>query len=85
MTMSSHFDAVSRNSIVDELIILRSKLVQALLNDVIAIQILNQCDNRKAESNDDGMDLDVAFRVSLSRPVSDIREHPIGLYVPVCE
>lgn len=76
MSVGSHFNAVSCDSIVDKLVILRRELVQALLDDVIAVQILDQDNNGEAKSNDDGVDLDVAFRVSLPRHVSEIREYP---------
>lgn len=73
MTMRSNLHAICRHCVINELIILRRELVQALLNDVIAIQILNQNDNGEAECNNNGMDLGVAFGVSLPRPVSDIK------------
>jgi len=41
MTMSSHIDTVGSNRIEDELGIGRGELIQALLNDVIAVQVLN--------------------------------------------
>ena len=79
MTVSSHFNTVSRNSIVDELIIFGSEFVQTFLDNMVSVQILNQDNNREAKSNDDGVDLDVAFWVSLPRPVSVIREDPIRI------
>lgn len=79
MTVSSHFNTVSRNSIVDELVIFGSEFVQTFLDNMVSVQILNQDNNREAKSNDDGVDLDVAFWVSLPRPVSVIREDPIRI------
>lgn len=57
MAMSSHINTVGSDSIEDELGIGRSKLVETLLDDVIAIQVLNKLDNTVAECSDDGLDL----------------------------
>lgn len=66
--MGSNFDAVSGDSVVDELVILWRKLVEALLDDVVAIQVLDQDDDMQAESDDDGMDLDKVKLVKTIRP-----------------
>ena len=48
------------------LVIFGSKLVQALLNDMIAIQILDKHYNMKAQSKNDRMYLSIVFEVSLA-------------------
>lgn len=69
MAVSCNFDTVGCNSIVNELdrmsekamrdrgatdlIVLGSQLVQALLNDMVAVQILDQGYNMKTEREDD--------------------------------
>jgi hypothetical protein len=42
---------------VSYLVILRNELVQALLDDMVAVQVLDEHDNVKAESDDDGVNL----------------------------
>ena len=79
VTMSCDFDAVGGYGSVDELVIFGSEFVQTFLDNMVSVQILNQDNNREAKSNDDGVDLDVAFWVSLPRPVSVIREDPIRI------
>ena len=39
------------------LIVLGHELVQALLDDVVAVQVLDQHDDVQAEGDDDGVDL----------------------------
>ncbi len=47
------------------LIILRCKLVEAFLDDVITIQILDENDNTGTECNNDRVDLSIASMNSL--------------------
>ena len=47
------------------LIILRRQLVEAFLDDVVTIQILDENNNMKAECNNDGVDLSIISMVSL--------------------
>ena len=47
------------------LVILRRELVQALLNDMVAIQILDQNNDVQAERDDDRMNLRMRSVVSL--------------------
>jgi hypothetical protein len=65
VTMSGNLDAVSSDSIIYELIVFRDKPVQALLNNVIAIEILDQRNNVKREGSDDSDNLVVVPRISL--------------------
>jgi hypothetical protein len=58
VTVSSDSDAMRTNRIEDELSILSLEMVQALLNDVIAIKILNQRHYLVAQSIDNGLDLE---------------------------
>ena len=50
------------------LVVLGRKLVQTLLDHVVAVQILDEHDDVQAQSKDDGMDLHVAAEVSLKDP-----------------
>ena len=58
VTVSTDSDAVRTNRIEDELSILSLEMVQALLNDVIAIKILNQWHHLVAQSIDNGLNLE---------------------------
>ena len=58
VTVSTDSDAVRTNRIEDELSILSLEMVQALLNDVIAIKILNQRHYLVAQSIDNGLNLE---------------------------
>lgn len=58
VTMSAHSNAVLTNGIKDELGILGLEVVQALLDDMITVQILNEIDDLATESVHDGLDLD---------------------------
>lgn len=57
VTMSADGDAVLTYGIENKLSILRFEVVQALLNDMIAVQILDKLDNLVGESFDDHVDL----------------------------
>ena len=57
MAVGSNLDAVSRDGVVDELIVLRCELVQALLDDVVTVEVLNEDDDVQAERDNDGVDL----------------------------
>jgi len=57
MTVGSDINAVGANSIKDELSINGGQLVEAFLDDVVAVQILDELDNSVAKSIDDGLDL----------------------------
>ena len=58
VTVSSDSDAMRTDRIEDELSSLSLEMVQALLNDVIAIKILNQRHYLVAQSIDNGLDLE---------------------------
>lgn len=57
VTMSSNLDTVRSNGIVDELVVFWCKLIKALLNDVVAVEVLDEYDDVQAERDDDGVDL----------------------------
>lgn len=57
MSMSSNLDTVVADGIKDELRVSSGELVKALLNDVVAIEILDEFHNSEAESFDDEMNL----------------------------
>jgi len=50
------------------LIVLWSKLVQALLNDMVTIQVLDQNNNMEAKCDDDGVNLSIVAVISLMPP-----------------
>ena len=55
--MSSDGDNMSTDCVDDELYIKRFEVIEALLNDVVAVQVLNQRDDLAVESLDDQLDL----------------------------
>lgn len=65
MTMRRDFDTVSGDGIIDELIVLRDKSVKTLLNNVISVQIFDECDHVERESANDRDNLVVVLRISL--------------------
>jgi hypothetical protein len=56
---------------VDYLVVIRSQLVQAFLDHMIAVQVLDQHDDVKTEGNNDRMDLSRAMWVRLFTFVSE--------------
>ena len=67
VTVSTDSDAVRTNRIEDELSILSLEMVQALLNDVIAVKILNQRHHLVAQGIDNGLDLEKLVRNTVKR------------------
>lgn len=69
-----------------DLVVFRRQFIQALLDDVIAVQVLNEHDNVEAERNDDRMNLAMVSMISL-RPAAtlsvDRRKNNYELYLPV--
>jgi hypothetical protein len=64
--------------VITYLVVFGSELVQAFLNDVISVQVLDEYNNVKAERNNDCMDLSIVPKISLlCSPVSVIREIPM--------
>ena len=63
MSMSSYFDAVCSYGIVDELVVLGWEGVEALLDDMVAIEILDQGDDVQVESHDERLDLPLSREV----------------------
>ena len=57
VAVCTHDDAVSTDSIEDELCFLRGEVVQALLNDVVAVQVLDKGHNLVAKGVNDHVDL----------------------------
>lgn len=57
VTVSSDLDAVSSNGVVNELIVLWNETVQALLNDVVAVEVLDQADDVETESKNNRTNL----------------------------
>jgi hypothetical protein len=63
VTMGADDDAVLSNRIEDELSILRLEVVETLLDDVVAVQILDEMNHATAEELDDSIDLEELVRV----------------------
>jgi hypothetical protein len=57
MTVCGNLDTVSCHGIIDELVILRYKLVKAFLNDMVAVEVLDEHYNVQAQRDDDRMNL----------------------------
>ena len=58
VTVSSDFNTVRGDGVVDKLVILRGKLVQAFLNDMIAVEVLEENHDVQAKGKDDRVDLE---------------------------
>ena len=58
VAMSRDLDAVGRDGIVNELVVLRRELVETLLDDVVAVEVLDQNDDVQTQSDDDRVDLE---------------------------
>ena len=56
---------VSSDTTCTYLIILRRQLVEALLNDMVAVEVLDQNDDVKAKSDNDRMNLSIVSNISL--------------------
>ncbi len=48
-----------------DLVVFRRQFIQALLDDVIAVQVLNEHNNMEAERDDDRMNLAMVSMISL--------------------
>lgn len=57
MAVSSNLNTVSADGVVDELVVLRSKAVQALLDDMVTVEVLDQRDHAGVERNNDNGNL----------------------------
>lgn len=57
VAMGADGDTVGSDSIEDELSILRGEMVQALLDDVVAVQVLNQVNDLVLQGVDDDLNL----------------------------
>jgi hypothetical protein len=57
VAVSGNLDAVGGDGVVDELVVFRSQLVEALLDDVVAVQILDEHNNVETKRDDDRVDL----------------------------
>ena len=57
VAVSGYLDAVGSDGVIDELVILGRELVQALLDNVVTVEVLDENNNVQAESDDDGVDL----------------------------
>jgi hypothetical protein len=57
MTMSTNDDTASANSVEDELGVLGRQVIKTLLDDVVAVEVLDERDNFVSESLGDDLDL----------------------------
>lgn len=53
VTMSRDLHTICGNRVVDELVILWGELVQAFLDDVVSVQVLNQHNDVQTEGEND--------------------------------
>jgi hypothetical protein len=65
MAVGSNLHAMSCHSIVNELVILGNEPIEALLNDMITVEVFDKRDNMQRESADNCYDLIVVLRISL--------------------
>ena len=69
-----------------DLVVFRRQFIQALLDDVIAVQVLNEHNNVEAERDDDRMNLAMVSMISL-RPPPPFQwtgeKYDYELYLPV--
>jgi hypothetical protein len=57
VTVSSDFNAVGSDRVVDELVVFRREVVEALLNDVVSVEILDESNDVKVEGEDETLNL----------------------------
>jgi stalled ribosome alternative rescue factor ArfA len=57
VSVGGDLDAVSGDGVVDELVVVRDEPVQALLDDVVSVEVLDERDDVGGERHDDGVDL----------------------------
>lgn len=57
VAMGSDLDAVGSHSVVDELIVFWFKRVEALLDDVVAVEVLDEGDYMAVEGRHEGLNL----------------------------
>jgi len=69
VSVGGDLDAVSRDGVVDELVILGNETVEALLDNVVSVEILDERHDVGGESHDDGVDL--AMKKGGRREVSE--------------
>lgn len=48
------------------LVVFRGELVETFLNDMIPVEVFDKHNNMKAERNDDGMNLNIVYLISLN-------------------
>lgn len=63
--VGGNFNTVDGDSIVNELVVRRDETVQALLNDVVAVEVLDEGHDMRREGPDNGNNLVVVSRISL--------------------
>lgn len=65
MPVGGNFDTVDGDGIINELVIRRDKTVQALLDDVVAVEVLDESHDMRREGSNNGNNLVVVSWISL--------------------
>ena len=63
--VGGNFDTMDGDSIINELVVRRNETVQALLNDMVAVEVLDESHDVRRERSDDGNNLVVVSWISL--------------------
>ena len=61
------------------LVVLRSELVETFLNDMVAVEVLDEHNNMEAECNDNGVNLNIVSLISLNSTVSLAEKYKVNL------
>lgn len=65
MSVGRNLNAMSGHGIINKLVVLVRKPVEAFLDNVIPVQVFDEGDDVKGESANNGNDLVVVLRISL--------------------
>jgi hypothetical protein len=63
--VGGNFDTVDGDGIINELVVRGNEAVQALLDDVVAVEVLDEGHDMRREGSDNGNNLVVVSRISL--------------------
>lgn len=63
--VGGNFNTVDGDGIINELVVRRNETVQTLLNDVVAVEVLDEGHDMRREGSDNGNNLVVVSRISL--------------------
>ena len=65
VSVGSNLNTVDSDRIINELVVRRNETVQALLDDVVAVEVLDEGHDVRREGSDNGNNLVVVPRISL--------------------